>query len=469
MAFEFRLPDIGEGVVEGEIVRWLVKEGDTVREDQPLVEVMTDKATVEIPSPVAGRITTIPWKQGQVVPVEAVLVVIEPTGAVPTNLAAQGAAHAAKHGGNGAPGAAKASEGGAAGAPPGAEALVETVDETPRQVLAAPAVRKLAREMGVELWRVRGSGPGGRVRKPDVQAYMDARRARPGLATAATAAAGAPAAGRSGADALGAERQLTPAPAEPAEIDAPPAAPRGALVQAGHVEERLPLRGLRKRIAEAMARSKRTAAHFTYVDEVDVTGLVALRDQAHAAAEAEGVKLTYLPFIVKACVAGLKRFPMLNASLDDEAQEIVLKRYYNVGVAVSLGDEGLIVPNVKDADRKSYFELAREIADLGERARAGKARVEDLQRGTFTITSLGKLGGLFATPIINHPEVAIMGVHKIARRPMCMPDGTIAAREMMWLSCSFDHRVVDGATGAAFVAYVKDLLEDPTRLLLAAA
>jgi len=466
MAYEFKLPDIGEGVVEGEIVRWLVNVGDTVREDQPLVEVMTDKATVEIPSPLAGRVSSIPLKPGQIVKVGGVLLVIEPSGA--------GAPARAGNGHGAAPPRAAAetiderpptlpARPGTPAAPrdPPARAAADTIDELPGddapaepggRPLAAPAVRKLARELGVSLEHVHGSGPGGRVRKGDVETFA-AARARPAApATDATASA---------APAVSA---LAPLDADPAPR--PPA--RGALVSTGQVEERIPLRGLRKRIAEAMARSKRTAAHFTYVDEVDVTGLVALRDQARAAAEAEDVKLTYLPFIVKACVAGLKRYPTLNSTLDEEAQEIVLKRYYNIGIAVSVED-GLVVPNVKDADRKSVFEIAREIADLGERTRAGRARIEELSRGTFTVTSLGKLGGLMATPIINFPEVAILGVHKIALRPMCMEDGSIVPRQMMWLSCSFDHRVIDGATGAEFVSYVKDLLEDPTRLLLAGA
>jgi pyruvate dehydrogenase E2 component (dihydrolipoamide acetyltransferase) len=323
-------------------------------------------------------------------------------------------------------------------------ALAES--ETGGPVLAAPATRKLARELGVDLGQVSGSGPRGRVTQEDVRSFAESRRSAP----------------------------RSPSPSAPRrESDVPPptvvgrsSAPQPSYQPSagGPLEERIPLRGVRKRIAEAMHLSKSTAAHFTYVDEVDVTDLVNLRQGARAIGEQRGVKVTYLPFIMKAILSALREYPMLNATMDDQRGEIVVKRYYNFGIAVDT-DSGLIVPVVKDVDKKSILRIAQDVQELADRARQGKSRLEDLQGGTFTITNAGNIGGLFATPVINYPEVAILGVHKIAKRPV-VKDGAIVVRDIMYLSISLDHRVVDGAVGARFMNHVIQFLEDPKLLLL---
>ena len=358
MPFEFKLPDIGEGVVEGEIVSWLVKEGDRVGEDQPLVEVMTDKATVEIHSPRAGVITRRLGKEGETIPVGSTLVVIE--------------------------------EG----------------DSSSARPLATPGARRLARQMGIDLADVSGSGHSGQVTKEDLQTPAGTRA--------------------------------------PERISG---------------EERLPLRGLRKRIAERMVRSKRTAAHFGFVEEIDVSLLVKLREEAAAARDA---KLTFLPYFIKAAVAGLKKYPLMNASLDEETQEIRLKKEYNIGVAVGT-EQGLVVPVIKEADNKSIWDIAGEIRRLAEEARSNSLKLEDLQGSTFTITSLGLLGGVSATPIINYPEVAIMGVHRIRVLPRFVGDAVVP-RHMMNISLSVDHRVLDGLVAAQFAAELRRLLESPALL-----
>jgi len=413
MAFDFYMPDIGEGVVEGEIVGWKVKVGDTVKLDQPLVEVMTDKATVELPSPRAGVITKINFKDGDICPVGKILVVIEEAGGAPaTKQAPPPHAHHA-------PAAAPRANG-------QAQQPIQVVDasEARARVLATPATRKLARQLGVEIGRVPATGKHGRVTTDDVKKFD-------GNGSAIV------------------------------RHQPPVASAKSAL---GYAEERVPLRGMRKKIAEAMARSVHTAAHFTYVEEIDMTELVAVRDRAKARAAERGVKLNYLPFIVKAIVSGLKKWPMLNASLDEATQEIVLKKYYNIGIAAQ-GPHGLVVSTVRDADLRSIFDISREIDRLGEAVRNNTATRDDLTGSTFTVSSLGKLGGVLATPIINFPEVAIVGVHKIEEKP-AVRGGQIVIRHLMNLSISVDHRLADGWDGAMFLQDVKSLLEDPTTMFM---
>ena len=405
MVKEFRLPDIGEGVHEGEITKWLVKEGDPIKEEQLFVEVMTDKVTVQLPSPFTGKVLKLLAKEGEVVKVGNPIIVVgeegeaAPAAAAPTAKAAT------------APAAKPAAP---APAPPAA---------TPPtgEILATPAVRKLARERNVDLAAIRGTGPRGRITEEDVR---------------------------------GATVGVTPAVAIPAGT------PAGAL------EERIPVHGIRRRIAEKMHKSKTTAAHFTYVEEVDMTPLVHLREKLKGKAEKRGVKLTYLPFIVRAIVAALKDHPMLNATLDDEKQEIVVKRYYHIGIATAT-DAGLIVPVIHDADKRDIYALAKEVERLAEAARTNKLTPQDITGGTFTITSLGALGGILATPIINWPEVAIVGIHRIEKRPV-VHDDQIVVREMMYLTCSFDHRAIDGHIGAAFVESLKEYLEHPALLFVEA-
>jgi len=448
MAFNFYMPDIGEGVVEGEIVAWKVKEGDRVTLDQPLVEVMTDKATVELPSPRAGTIVKIHYKDGQICPVGQILVVIDDAGAavsatpeVPATPAPHDGRPVGKPGTDhgrraptpsptqptrpipAAPSETAAPTGHHTAASGGGAIQVVDATASRARVLATPATRRLARQLGVEIGKVPPTGPHGRVTTEDVRGFRSN---------------GAPPATR-------------PAPAPIA-------------IARGGEEERIPLRGMRKRIAESMARSKQTAAHFTYVEEIDMTELVAVRERAKARAAERGVKLNYLPFIVKAVVSGLKKWPQLNASLDEQTQEIVRKKYYHIGIAAQ-GPHGLAVSVVRDADRRSIFDLSREIDRLGDAVKTGTATREDLTGSTFTITSLGKLGGVLATPIINFPEVAILGVHKIEERPV-VRGGQIVARHLMNLSISVDHRLADGWDAAMFVQDAKALLEDPTTMFM---
>ncbi|MCI0343258.1 MAG: 2-oxo acid dehydrogenase subunit E2 [Planctomycetales bacterium] len=425
---EFRLPDIGEGLTEGEVTRWLVKEGDAVRENQPLVEVMTDKATVEIPAPRTGRVASIRVPEGKTVPIGTVLVVIEESGgaAAPAPVAAPAAAQAtaATRPVGHAPAASSGDGDGAGG-----------------KALAAPATRARARELGVDLGRIAGTGPRGRITVEDVERAASGSRAAPAR----------PEPGR-GASAPG---RAVPVPA---------ARPAPAPLPSGPREERIPLRGVRKKIAEHMVHSKHTAPHYTYVEQLDATDLVALRNEAKRIGEARGVKVTYLPFVIKALVAGFREFPLLNASLDDATGEIVVKRYYNIGIATA-GPDGLIVPVVKDCDRRSLWEIAAEIQRIADSVRAGKVALEDLRGGTFTITNAGNIGGVLATPIINHPEVAILGINKIRETPV-VRSGQIVIRQVCHLSLSLDHRVVDGAIAAEFMNRVVRLLEDPKLQLL---
>ncbi|HWM84929.1 MAG TPA: dihydrolipoamide acetyltransferase family protein [Kofleriaceae bacterium] len=421
MAFEFHLPDLAEGMTEAEVVGWKVKEGDTVTLDQPLVEVMSDKATVEIPSPRAGTLKQINFREGQVCKVGEVLFVIEEAGKAATAAPVKAPAAAPAAAGNGH-GAREAPV--VRAAPAASRDMPEVVDARPgERVLATPATRKLARQLGVELRGVPATGKRGRVTSDDVR-----------------------------------KSAQSPAPQQQARGFSPIA------IAPGGEEERIPLRGLRKRIAENMARSVSTAAHFTYVEEVDTTDLVSVRRRAADRASERGLKLTYLPFIIKAVVAGLKKWPQLNASLDETTQEIVRKKYYHIGIAAQ-GPQGLMVTVVRDADRRSIFDIGAELDRLGKAVQDGSATRNDLTGSTFTISSLGKLGGVMATPIINFPEVAILGVHEMKQRPAVVND-EIAIRWMMNLSISVDHRIADGWDGAMFVQDVKSLLEDPTLMFM---
>jgi pyruvate dehydrogenase E2 component (dihydrolipoamide acetyltransferase) len=460
---EFKLPDIGEGIAEGEIVSWKVKAGQAVKEEDEFVEVMTDKATVTITVPFTGVIKELRCKEGDVVPVGSVIAVIDagaaggaaPAAAAPAPAAAPTpiptpAPKAAAPTPPPAPAPVAppkpavppppAPAAPAAAAPaPVAAAAKPFVQSSPGKVLAAPATRRRARELGIDLTQVAATGPRGRITNDDlatVGAAAPAARAAAPAAAAAAAASGA--------------RAFTP-------VAIPPA-------PAGRSEERVPFRGLRRKIAEAMTRSKFTATHFTYVDDIDVTELVKIRGEAKKAFADKGINITYLPFVMKAIVAAMREFPMMNSSLDEVTNELVIKKYYNFGIATDT-DNGLIVPVVKDVDRKSVGELAKDIQDLAARTRDGKVTVDDLTGGTFTITNAGNIGGLFATPVINFPEVAIMGVHAI-KDAAIVKDGQIVAGKKMYLSVSIDHRLVDGATGARWMNVVKDHLEQPYRLLL---
>ena len=428
MTFEFRLPDIGEGVAEGEVVQWFVEEGGTVREDAPLVSVLTDKANVEIPSPKSGRIVKIHAAVGEKVKVGGLLVTIEPEGGggttpVPPTAAAPTPSVPPAERTPSPPASAGKS---APAAPP----TVGAPTPAPDRVAASPYIRRLATERGIDLARVKGSGPGGRITETDL--------------TGPAANEGPPASAAS----------PTPAPA--------PSAPPSA-VSVDEIVERIPLRGVRRVIAEHMVEATHRPAPFTYVEEVDASELVLLRDKMAKHVEKQGTRLSYLPFIVKGVVAGLKAHPRMNATMDDARNELLVRSTYHIGIATAAPD-GLLVPVLRHADQKSLNEIAREIQLLAERGRAGKLTREELTGSSFTITSLGALGGVLATPILNYPEVGILGVHRIFRRPVYRPDGTIGPADLMNLSVTLDHRVLDGIVGAQFLATVKSYLEDPHQL-----
>jgi len=400
MAKQFRFPDVGEGITEGEVVRWLVREGDEVKADQTLAEIETDKAVVEMPSPYAGTVLKLHFKEKDLVKVGEVLVTIGEKGeAVPA-----AAPPPPPRGMAGAP---------RPGAPPAAPS---------GEILATPAVRKLARDLAVDLASVRGSGPGGRITDDDVRAAKE----KP------------------------VEKKI--------EIKV-----RSKFDLYGTLE-RIPLRGVRRATAKHMRESLDKAAHVTHFDEANAAGLASLRDSMKAAAEAKGIKLTYLPFIVKAVIEAIKLHPTLNASLDEEEGEIVVKKYYNIGIAVDVPD-GLIVPVVKMADQKSVLDLAEEIQNLARSARERKLDLADLKGGTFSITNVGVIGGYAATPIINYPEVAILATMKIEDRAK-VENGAVVVRKTLPLCLSFDHRVVDGAEADRFTKDLVRFLEEPGKLPL---
>ena len=433
--FEFKLPDIGEGVVEGEIVKWLVKAGDAIVEDQPLVEVMTDKATVTIPSPRRGKVVKTLGKEGDTAKVHQTLVVLEVEGAGGADAPArpptaqEAGPIPASHAGQPAPlqsaNLIPPGEGAraAAGNGPSAEG---------RKVLATPVTRRMARELGVDLASVHGSGPQGRVMKNDLLAHTS-----PGSAAA-----------------------------QPAAVLQMPAPRQEALA----ADEVRPIRGLRKSIARSMVQSHTFVVPFTFVEECDTAALTALRERINQGLSKRGEgKLSYLPFIARALLKGFDKYPELNAVMDEEKQALIVKKDVNLGFGAAT-DQGLTVFVVKDVRNRSLRELAAEIDRLGMAAREQKLQLHELTGSTFTVTSLGKDGGLLATPVVKHPEVAILGIHKIKEwaKPVRNSDGTVSVEiaERMNLSCSFDHRVIDGHIGAAFLYEVIRALESPELLLI---
>ncbi|NHN45996.1 2-oxo acid dehydrogenase subunit E2 [Halostella sp. JP-L12] len=523
MVREFKLPDVGEGVSEGEIVRWLVDEGDAVTEDQPVAEVETDKAVVEVPAPVDGTVREILADEGEMVPVGNVIITFDVEGE-PVEEETEGEAARAA---SGEP-EAEAEPAGDKGAETAVAADEETATPEGR-VFAAPSARRLARELGVDIGAVDGSGPSGRVTEHDVRAAAEGG-SEPAAATEASGAdAGGSAAGSKGAEGAqsgdgaaggagataeasgaaaggrqveSADRDRTlAAPAtrriaeeEGVDLNAVPAteerdgepfvtpeavreyaqaqqeaqaADTEALAKRAEPaerEEREPYRGIRKTIGDAMERSKFTAPHITHHDQVVVTDLVETRGRLKEKAEDRGIKLTYMPLIMKAVTAALKEFPVVNASLDEENEEIVKKNYYNVGVATAT-DAGLMVPVVDDVDEKGLLQIASEMNELVQKARDRSIAREEMQGGTFTVTNIGGIGGEYATPIINHPEVAILALGAIKQRPV-VEDGEVVARHTLPLSLSADHRIVDGADAARFTNRVKEYLKNPELLLL---
>ncbi|MGH8103827.1 MAG: dihydrolipoamide acetyltransferase family protein, partial [bacterium] len=407
-----------ESVSEGEIGKWYVKEGDFVKKDQPILEILTDKVNMEVPSPYEGYVTKILHHEGDVVKVGTPILLMDANqgASAPSPSATVVSTPAAKPAESTVPSAAKAPA-----LTPAPKSSVPSPEHFVAQAVAAPAIRALAKELKVDLAAVRGSGPGGRITKEDVEAEV-----KGGAATASA-----------------------PSPR-------PVAAPAGP-------EERIPYRGKRRMIALHLTESYNTAVHTLYVEEVDVTNLVNLRERLATTAEAKGIKLTYLPFLIKGLAPALKAYPWMNSTLDMEKGEVVLKKYYNIGMAVDT-DDGLVVPVIKGVDAKSVFEIAREMVVLADTARKGTLALEEVQGSTFTVTSAGHIGGFLSMPIISYPEVAILGVHRIKKRPAVV-DNQIMARDMVNLSISFDHRVVDGATVARFMNEYMKFVQSPELLL----
>jgi pyruvate dehydrogenase E2 component (dihydrolipoamide acetyltransferase) len=448
---EFKLPAIGEGVVEGEIVRWLKKPGDHVAANEPLVEVMTDKATVEIPAPQDAVVERIVSDEGAIAAVGAVIAILT-AGASATASTSRAATPTN-------------------GSPPHAET---PIDESRGKVLATPAARALARDSGIDLAQV--TGDRGRITKAHVELARGSYSAppamsdseRPTILTGQREATPAEPSNSRPTERPSSTATQLPTGPRPATGPGPASVPRPvarAGLGAPAPDEFVPFRGVRRKIAEGLHKSYSTAVHYTYVEQLDVTKLVAVREQAKKAAAEEGVSLSYLPFIVKAVIRGLRKYPIVNAELDEPNARVIVKKRYSIGVATAT-EHGLMVPVVHDADRLSLLDIAVEIARVSEAARTGKASREELTGSTFTISSLGQIGGLLATPILNYPEVGILGVHAIRKVPVVGDDDQIRIGHVMNLSVSLDHRVVDGFEGASFLQEVKRHLEDPTLLLL---
>ncbi|WP_339265061.1 2-oxo acid dehydrogenase subunit E2 [Paenibacillus sp. FSL R5-0470] len=436
--FEYRFPELGEGLHEGEIIKMHIKAGDKVTDDDIIMEVQNDKAVVEVPCPVNGTVLEVLTKDGQVCRVGEVVAIIAAEGDVPEQ-----AGHASAEA-DAAKGSANTTSSPAATSPSDAKqgGSVSAAPAPDRDVLATPSVRKFAREQKVDISKVNGTGKGGKITREDVEAFLKGGSAPAAAATPAAAASEAPKAAKT-------EAKATSAAAS------------------GNVsleEERVPYKGIRKAIANAMVKSAYTAPHVTIMDEVDVTELVAFRTRMKPIAEKKGVKVTYLPFIVKALVAASRQFPALNAMIDEEAGEIVYKKYYNIGIATDTPN-GLIVPVIKDADRKSIWMIASSITDLAVRGRDGKLSANEMKGSTISISNIGSAGGMFFTPIINFPEVAILGTGRISEKAV-VKNGEIVVAPVMALSLSFDHRIIDGATAQNFMNYIKSLLNNPELLVM---
>lgn len=449
MAFEFRLPDIGEGIHEGEIVKWFVKAGDTVKEDDILCEVQNDKAVVEIPSPVEGTVEEVLVGEGTVAVVGDVLIRLDAPGYEDLKLKGDDHAEAkteaqvqatAESGQNVEKAPAK-EEKAPENAPEKATEKVETVVDETKRVIAMPSVRKFARDNDVNIREVKGTGKNGRILKEDIENFLKGG----GTVEAETANI------ETSEDTV---QQETSTPAAP------------VVLEGDFPETREKMSGIRKAIAKAMVHSKQTAPHVTLMDEVDVTALVAHRKKFKDIAAEKGVKLTYLPYVVKALISTLREFPEFNRSLDDATQEIIQKHYYNIGIAADT-ERGLLVPVIKHADRKSVFAVSNEINELATKAREGKLAPHEMKGASMSITNIGSAGGQWFTPVINHPEVAILGIGRISEKPV-IKNGEIVAAPVLALSLSFDHRMIDGATAQNALNHLKRLLSEPELLLMEA-
>lgn len=426
--FQFKLPDIGEGIAEGEIVKWFVKSGDIIKEDDTLLEVQNDKSVEEIPSPVTGTVKTIVVAEGTVANVGDVLIEIDAPGHnnVPASIPVASAPVQTEQ------------------ARSTASTGVIAVADPNKRVLAMPSVRQFAREKDVDITQVAPTGKGGRVTKADIETFISGG-------------------GQASAPAVTGQTAVSSVATEPASAPKVPAKP--FVSDLGEAETREKMTPTRKAIAKAMVNSKHTAPHVTLHDEVEVSKLWDHRKKFKDVAAENGTKLTFLPYVVKALTATVQKFPILNASIDDAAQEIVYKNYYNIGIATDT-DHGLYVPNVKNANTKSMFAIADEINQKAALAIEGKLTAQDMRDGSITISNIGSVGGGWFTPVINYPEVAILGVGTIAQQPVVNVDGEIVVGRVMKLSMSFDHRIVDGATAQKAMNNIKRLLADPELLLM---
>lgn len=433
MSFQFKLPDIGEGIHEGEIVKWFVKPGDKVKEDDVLCEVQNDKAVVEIPSPVDGTVLEVLVEEGTVATVGQILVSFNAPGY--ENLQFKGDEKDGENKTEPIPQETSVQHTEAKPAPAVTETASNNAAEANPRIIAMPSVRKYAREKGIDIQLVKGTGSNGRVLKGDIDAFA-------------------------GAGAAPKVAQVAAVEPQTAEKSA------AAIIQGDYPETREKISGIRKAIAKAMVNSKHTAPHVTLMDEVDVTMLVAHRKKFKEIAAAKGIKLTFLPYIVKALTSALREYPVLNTSLDDAANEIIYKHYYSIGIAADT-EKGLLVPVVKDTDRKSVFAISNEINELAAKARDGKLSPNEMKGATCTISNIGSAGGQWFTPVINHPETVILGVGRIAEKPI-VREGEIVAAPVLALSLSFDHRMIDGATAQHAMNHLKRLLNDPELLLMEA-
>lgn len=425
MATDVQLPEIGEGVNEGELISWLVQPGDSIEVDQSIAELMTDKATVEVPSPIAGTVKELKFSEGDTIEVGSTMITVEAGASSAPKKEAAPAKEPAKSPAPSAPTPAPAP----AAMNGGGGLDVITPPPADIHVLATPSTRRLAREMNVDINQISGTGLAGRVTREDVV------RANGGAGLVAPSPAGA------------APRPYTP--------------PQNFATGG---EERVPLKGIRKKIAENMQMAKRVVPHFTLMDEANVTQLVQMRKDLKPVAEKMGVKVTYLPFVMKALIATVREFPKFNAMIDDAAQQIVYKKYFNLGFAADTPN-GLLVPVLKNADQKTIYQLSAEIVDLATRAREGKLALDEMKGACFTITNIGSVGGTYATPIINHPEVAIFGMYKIQERPF-IEDGELSSAQFMNFTVTCDHRLIDGAEAARFLSAFIERIENPGRLMM---
>lgn len=434
--YELKLPELGEGVTEGELIKWLVKPGDTVKPDQSIAEIMTDKATVEVPTTKGGTVKELKFKAGEVVKVESVLLTLTTDGSGAK--AASPSAPAPQAPKTSTPQPERTIAASAEGMSASTSFYPPVMDS---KVLATPSTRRLARELQLDINSVSGTGLAGRVTRDDILKRLDNASMGSGMSMKNT--------GPATSNGMG--NISFPKPSYSSNM--------------ANAEERVPLKGIRKKIAENLQMAKHIIPHFTLMDEVDVTELVAFRESMKEAAEKAGTKITYLPLVMKALVATIREFPQFNASIDDNAQEIVYKKYFNLGFAADTPN-GLVVPVIKGADQKSVLEISKEILELSQKARDNKLKLEEMKNATITITNIGSVGGTYATPIINHPEVAILGMYKIQDRLELAKDGKVISRKYMNFTITADHRLIDGAVAARFLKAFLGRMQKPSLLML---